>query len=93
MAKKKATTKKKAPAKTRAVKKVKILFIDNAGGGFADWIQVPAGTTANAFFKAKMGRIDPKACLIRVNRDPVDAKTILKEGDRITITPTKIRGG
>jgi len=30
--------------------------------------------------------------LIRVNRQPVSADSLLQEGDRISITPTKIDG-
>jgi sulfur carrier protein ThiS len=34
----------------------------------------------------------PDDFLIRVNRQPVPREYILKEGDRVTITPTKIEG-
>jgi molybdopterin converting factor small subunit len=30
--------------------------------------------------------------LIRVNRQPVPRDYVLKDGDRVTITPTKIQG-
>ena len=30
--------------------------------------------------------------LIRVNRQPVARDTVLQEGDRVTMTPTKIEG-
>jgi sulfur carrier protein ThiS len=34
----------------------------------------------------------PDDFLIRVNRQPVPREYVLKEGDRVTITPTKIDG-
>jgi sulfur carrier protein ThiS len=39
----------------------------------------------------KNGR--PADYLIRVNRQPVPADQVLREGDRISFTPTKIEGG
>ena len=35
---------------------------------------------------------DPKTYLIRVNRQPVASDQVLQEGDRVSITPTKIEG-
>ena len=71
---------------------MKVLYVNNEGGGFADYVEIEAGFTVSKFFEQKMphGRADDY--LIRVNRQPVAADTILQEGDRITITPTKIEG-
>ena len=71
---------------------MKVLFIDNAGGGFADYLQVSGGTTVEQFFDDKMAGRKPEDYLIRVNRQPVPRDYVLQEGDRITITPTKIQG-
>ena len=71
---------------------MRILYINNEGGGFADYVEVSDGTTVQAFFGQKMpGRSDADF-LIRVNRQPVAGDQVLQEGDRITITPTKIDG-
>ena len=70
---------------------MKILFINNQGGGFADHIQVPDGTTVRALFDEKIGG-KPADYLIRVNRQPAAADQVLVEGDRVSITPTKIEG-
>lgn len=70
---------------------MKILFINNNGSGFADHIEVPAGTTVRALFEEKVGG-KPADYLVRINRLPTAADQVLQEGDRISITPTKIEG-
>ncbi len=71
---------------------MRVLYINNDGGGFADYITVSEGTTVEQFFKDKMQGSKPDDFLIRVNRQPVPREYVLKEGDRVTITPTKIEG-
>jgi hypothetical protein len=71
---------------------VRILFINNFGSGFADHLEVPEGTTAEKLFLEQIPHGSPRDYLIRVNRLPVSAGQVLCEGDRITITPTKIEG-
>lgn len=71
---------------------MRILFIDNEGGGFADYIDVSEGKTVEQFFHDKMPGRKAENFLIRVNRQPVPRDYVLKEGDRVTITPTKIEG-
>ena len=71
---------------------MRLLYINNAGAGFADYLHVSAGTTVEQFFKDKMHDSSPADYLIRVNRQPVARDYILQEGDRITITPVKIEG-
>jgi len=71
---------------------MQILFIDNDGGGFADYVEVADGTTVEQFFAKQMSGRAPEAYLIRVNRQPVSRDQVLQEGDRVTVTPTKIEG-
>ena len=71
---------------------MKILLINNDGGGFADYIDVPEGTKVNELFKQRMKDANPQNYLIRINRLPVAADQVLHDGDRISITPTKIEG-
>jgi len=70
---------------------MKILFINNNGSGFADHIEVADGTTVRALFEQKIGG-KPADFLIRVNRQPTAADQVLQEGDRVSVTPTKIEG-
>jgi len=71
---------------------MRILFINNLGGGFADFINVEEGTSIEKLFKQKMSNENTEDYLIRVNRQPVPKDYVLKENDRVTITPTKIEG-
>jgi len=71
---------------------MRILFINNEGGGFADYVDVSEGKTVEQFFNDKMPGRKADNYLIRVNRQPVSRDYVLKEGDRVTITPTKIEG-
>ena len=71
---------------------MKILWINNDGGGFADYVNVNEGTTVKSFFSEKLRDCNPEDYLIRVNRQPVARDYALQEGDRVTMTPTKIDG-
>lgn len=69
----------------------KILFVNNDGAGFADYVEIESGTSVKQFFTARC-KGQPADFLIRVNRQPVAQDYVLLEGDRVSITPTKIEG-
>jgi sulfur carrier protein ThiS len=71
---------------------MQILFINNSGGGFADHTEVEPGTTVAQLFTQRLPGAKPEDYLLRVNRLPVSADQVLKEGDRVSMTPTKIEG-
>lgn len=71
---------------------MRVLFINNDGGGFADHIEIPDGQTVQELFAARMPHGKPQNYLIRVNRQPVTPDQVLQEGDRVSFTPTKIEG-
>lgn len=71
---------------------MKVLLINNDGGGFADYIEVATGTTVAQLFEQCMADADASNYLIRVNRQPCPPDQTLQDGDRISITPTKIEG-
>ena len=71
---------------------MKILYINNDGGGFADYIEVAEGTTVQELFNKRVGTGREANYLIRVNRQPVARDQVLVDGDRVSITPTKIEG-
>ena len=71
---------------------MKIMYINNNGGGFADFINIEEGTSIEKLFKQKMPDEESHDYLIRVNRQPVPKDYCLKENDRVTVTPTKIDG-
>ena len=70
----------------------RLLFINNDGGGFADYVEVPEGTTVDKFFSLQLPGRDAADYLIRVNRQPVPRDYVLQDNDRVTMTPTKIEG-
>jgi hypothetical protein len=71
---------------------MKVLFINNDGGGFADHIEIAAGTTVQQLFQQQVGSSKADNYLIRINRQPVAADQVLHEGDRVSFTPVKIEG-
>ncbi len=71
---------------------MKVLVINNDGGGFADYVEVSEGTTVLAMFEQTVNGSSPSNYLIRVNRQPVPQDQTLREGDRVSFTPTKIEG-
>jgi hypothetical protein len=71
---------------------MKITFINNDGTGYADYKDVPHGTTVGALFEREMSHAKPTNYLIRVNRQPASRDQVLVEGDRVSFTPTKIEG-
>ena len=71
---------------------MQILFINNDGGGFADYVEISPDTTVTQLFSQRMNSASPRDYLIRVNRQPCPADQRLQEGDRVSFTPTKIEG-
>ncbi len=71
---------------------MKVLFINNDGGGFADHIDVAESVTVAELFRQRIPHGKPQDYLIRVNRQPAASDQRLAEGDRVSITPTKIEG-
>ena len=71
---------------------MKVLYVNNNGGGFADYIEVPEGTTVQQLFGQRVTSGRPEDYLIRVNRLPAAADQMLQEGDRVSFTPVKIEG-
>ena len=59
---------------------MKVLFINNQGGGFADHIDVPDGTTVQQLFEQRMPDCEASDYLIRVDRLPAPADQVLHPG-------------
>ena len=71
---------------------MQVLFINNSGAGFADYVDVAADTSIDKFIAARLPAQQADDLLIRVNRQPVPRDYVLQEGDRVSATPTKIQG-
>ena len=71
---------------------MRIMYVNNDGGGFADYIDLDENTTVGQLFTQRIPHGRPGDYLIRVNRQPTTADYVLQEGDRVSITPSKIEG-
>ena len=71
---------------------MKILFINNHGGGFADYLIIDENITVEKFFHQQLPQERTEDYLIRVNRQPIPRDYVLQDNDRITITPVKVEG-
>jgi len=71
---------------------MKILFLNNGGVGFADYVETAQGTPIETFLTQQVHGYKPGDLLIRVNRQPVAKDYILQDGDRVSATPMKIEG-
>lgn len=79
---------------------MEVLYVNNEGGGFARQVEVRADTKVADFCKVHAGiesskdgdEFTPANWKIRVNREPVPGDYILQDGDKITVTPVKIKG-
>ena len=71
---------------------MRILVINNDGGGFADYVEVEPAVTVSQLFERQVPYGKSQDYLIRVNRQPTPPEQVLQEGDRVSFTPTKIEG-
>lgn len=71
---------------------MKVFYLNNSGGGFADHVEVEENTTVGQFFAERMKGGDPSNYLIRVDRLPCAQDQVLQPGSRVSITPTKVHG-
>ena len=71
---------------------MRVLLINNDGGGYCDHVEVQPNTTVDQLFEQHVQGGKPTDYLIRINRLPVHRDQVLQENDRISITPTKIEG-
>lgn len=71
---------------------MKIFFINNDGGGFANDLDVAEGATIGQLFDQQLPGRSAADYLIRVDRQPVAVGHVLTPGCRVSVTPTKIAG-
>jgi hypothetical protein len=71
---------------------MRILYINNHGGGYANHIEIAEGLTVQQLFEQQMPHAKPQDFLIRVNRQPAAKDQVLQPEDRISFTATKIEG-
>jgi len=68
--------------------------LSNAAGGFTSSVQMVQGDTIGDLFRRECNGRDPANYLIRVNGEGnLPSNRELSNGDRVTITPTKVEAG
>ncbi len=70
----------------------KFLYINNAGGGFAENREVPDGATIGDFFMKEISSYDAGGFEVRVNRDIVQKTYVIQDDDTVTVTPVNVKG-
>ena len=71
---------------------MRILFINNDGGGFADYLDIATGTTVDKLFNQRLPGREVTDYRVRVNHQPVPRDHVLQENDRVSMTPVKMEG-
>lgn len=71
---------------------MRVHFINNAGQGFADDVTIVPGMTISEFFRSQMAGANAKNYIIQVNGASKSGGYVLNDGDRISVTPSKIQG-
>lgn len=71
---------------------MKIIFINNTGGGFSGEMEIEEGTTIETFFRSQFEDKSFADYGITVNKLDVAASRALVEGDTVTIVPGKYSG-
>lgn len=69
-----------------------VLFLNAEGTGFAGETRVPKGSTVGQFFKEQMKGREAREFKIKVNRDIAKEGDILRDGDKVSVTPEKVGG-
>lgn len=82
-----------APKKIEGAATIRVSLVCNDGTGFADYVDISEGSTLRDLVAAKTNLGDPKNYVISLNGSGVPlSNQVLRNGDRISITPNKIQG-
>ena len=71
---------------------IKFHYLNADGGAFAEYIEIAAGTSVQAFLPSGFLTVGWQDYLTRVNRQPAAADQYLQDGNRISRAPTRIEG-
>jgi hypothetical protein len=73
---------------------MKVMYFSHVGAGSAGTLEIEDGMTLKDFFINQMGEtVNINQYTVRINKQsPSNYDVVLNEGDRISVTPTKIAG-
>lgn len=69
---------------------IRVKFINNLGTGFASEFEIQEGTVLAQFVSEQVGENPAYDYAISVNRGPEVAEYVLRDGDKIAVTPRKM---
>jgi sulfur carrier protein ThiS len=82
-----------APKRIEGAATIRVSLVCNDGTGFADYVDISEGSTLRDLVAAKTNLGDPKNYVISLNGSGAPlSNQVLRNGDRISITPNKIQG-
>jgi hypothetical protein len=68
-----------------------LIYIGNSSAGWADCLDVPQGQSVEMLCHETMPGQQLEGYRIQVNCQPARPDTVLRDGDRVTITPLKMQ--
>ena len=71
---------------------MKVLYLDQAGNGIADEVEMPEGATVETFLERKKGSSNLGEFMVNINRQEAAVGQQLHNGDLISVTPKKYGG-
>lgn len=74
---------------------IRIFMTSTSDTGFADFVELPAGSTIKDFWDRTHGGHDASKYVIRCERfdgGRMPASFVLQDGDRVTVSPHKVAG-
>jgi sulfur carrier protein ThiS len=71
---------------------MKIHLVTNLNNSFSGFVDYPEGTTVDDVLSEVANGADSDGFRVRVNRETVSPDFPLKNGDRVTVTPSRIEG-
>jgi len=80
------------PLKIEGAADIRVLLVKNEGSGYSDYVRTRENITVGEFFSANMPGKNASNYVIRVNNAPVAAEDLIRNGDKVAITPNKITG-
>jgi len=70
---------------------IRVMFVNHAGGGFADTVLTNPETTLASFIASVMPGQSTGQLSIRVNNEIEQQSYVLQDGDKVTTTPTNLK--
>lgn len=81
-----------AAAPAGPLEHITIQVVSNEGAGFVEKVTLPKGTTFGQYFDQRHPNVSPKDFTLKLNRAQPSRDAVLKDGDFLSMTPSKMEG-